>query len=74
MSDAIELEKLGRPAVVVATTQFEPIAKAMSAHFGLPDARRVVLPHPFGGTDPATLMNWADAAVDDTIALLTGRR
>jgi hypothetical protein len=74
VSDAIEWEKQGRPAVVVATTQFEAIAKAMSAHFGLPDARRVVLPHPFGGTEAATLANWADAAVDDAIALLTGRR
>jgi len=74
VSDAIELEKLGHPSVVVATTQFEAIAKAMSSHFGLPNARTLVLPHPFGGTDPAMLMNWADAAVDDAIALLTGRR
>ena len=74
MSDAIEWEKLGRPSVVVTTTQFELIANSMSVHFGLPDARKLVLPHPLGGTGAVTLAAWADAAVDDAIALLTGRR
>jgi hypothetical protein len=27
--------------------------------------------HPLGGTDEATIIAWADAAVDRTIALLT---
>jgi hypothetical protein len=69
--DAIELEKAGRPAVVVTTTQFDPIARTMADHFGLGDVRRLVLPHPIGGTDPATLHAWADDAVDETIALFT---
>ena len=53
--DTIELEKAGRPAVVVTTTQFGPIAATMASHFGLPDLRILVLAHPIGGTDPATL-------------------
>ena len=36
--DTIELEKAGRPCVVVTTTQFAPIAATMAASFGLPDA------------------------------------
>jgi hypothetical protein len=68
--DAIELEKVGKPSIVVTTTQFAPIAETMSEHFGLPDARRLVLPHPIGGTDEVTLTTWADDAVDAALALL----
>ena len=70
--DAIELEKAGRPAVVVTTTKFEPIALTMASSFGLPETRILVLPHPLGGTDEATLHTWADAATDRLIGLYTG--
>jgi len=70
--DAIELEKAGRPAVVVTTTKFEPIARTMASSFGLPDTRILVLPHPLGGTDETTLQTWADAATDRLIGLYTG--
>jgi hypothetical protein len=69
--DAIELEKAGRPAVVVTTTKFEPVAKTLSASFGLPETRLLVLPHPIGGTDEPTLHEWADAAADRLISLFT---
>lgn len=69
--DAIELEKAGKPAVVVTTTKFEPIAVTLSASFGLADVRKLVLPHPIGGTDEATLREWADAAADRLISLFT---
>jgi len=71
--DGIELEKAGRPAVVVTTTEFRPIAESMAQHFGLPELRIVVLPHPIGGTAPDTLAGWADDAVDAVIALCTRR-
>jgi hypothetical protein len=69
--DAIELEKAGTPAVVVTTTKFEPIAVTLSASFGLADVRKLVLPHPIGGTDEPTLHQWADAAADRLISLFT---
>lgn len=69
--DAIELEKAGRPAVVATTTQFEPVARTLSASFGAPDTRLLVLPHPIGGTDADTLGAWAEAATDRLIALFT---
>jgi hypothetical protein len=69
--DAIELEKAGTPAVVVTTTKFEPIAVTLSASFGLADVRKLVLPHPLGGTDEPTLHSWADAAADRLISLFT---
>jgi hypothetical protein len=71
--DTVELEKAGTPAVVVTTTRFEPIASTMSASMGLPNTRRLVLPHPIGGTDESTLHQWADAAADRLIALFTGK-
>ena len=71
--DGIELEKAGRPAVVVTTTEFQPIAATMAEHFGLPDLRVVALPHPIGGTAPDTLTKWADDAVDTVLALCTRR-
>src|SRR3954453_18644253 len=71
VTDAIELEKVGKPAVVVTTTKFAPIAETLSASFGLADTRRLVLPHPIGGTDEPTLDSWADAAVDELIKLFT---
>jgi hypothetical protein len=43
----------------------------MSQHFGLPELRTLVLPHPIGGTDPDTLNRWADDSIDDVIALCT---
>ena len=69
--DAITLEKAGKPAVVVTTTKFEPVAKTLSASFGLPETRLLVLNHPIGGTDEPTLHDWADAAADRLISLFT---
>jgi hypothetical protein len=69
--DTIELEKAGRPCVVVTTTQFATIAATMSANFGLPDARTLVLDHPIGGTPAATLEAWADAAAERLVELFT---
>jgi hypothetical protein len=69
--DTIELEKAGRPCVVVTTTQFAPIASTMAANFGLPEARTLVLDHPIGGTARETLEGWADAASDRLVELFT---
>ena len=71
VTDAIELEKAGKPSVVVTTTKFAPIAETLAASFGLPETRRLVLPHPIGGTDPDTLFQWADDAVGEVVALCT---
>jgi hypothetical protein len=42
------------------------------ANFGMSGARILVVSHPLGGTDEATMREWADAAVDRSLALLTG--
>ena len=71
--DAIELERHGKPTVVTTTTQFEPVARTLSASFGAPNTRLLVLPHPIGGTDEVILNQWAEAAADQLIALFTVR-
>src|ERR1700761_422352 len=62
--DAIELEKAGKPTVVTTTTHSRKVAAPLSASFGLPETRLLVLPHPFGGTGEETLRKWAEASTD----------
>lgn len=55
------------------TTKFELLTTKVAANFGLPEVRHVTVEHPLGGTDEATIRQWADAAVDAVIARVTGR-
>ena len=73
MLDAINFEKQGIPAVAVVTEPFVPTAKAMAALNGMPDYPFVVVPHPFGSVDEATVRVRADAALADIERLLLGR-
>jgi hypothetical protein len=57
--------------VVLTTTRFETLTRTVAASLGLPEARFVVVEHPLGGTDEATILRWADAAVDAFLAHLT---
>jgi hypothetical protein len=57
--------------VVFTTTKFELLTRKVATSFGLPDTRVVVVDHPLGGTDAATILARADAAVDDVIAQLS---
>jgi hypothetical protein len=38
----------------------------------MPDVRTVIVDHPLGGTDEATIVAWADAAVERVVGLFTG--
>lgn len=69
--DAVELERCGVPTVLVTTTRFEPVARALAAATGLADLRMLVVDHPIGGVDHDTLLRRADAAVDALAALFT---
>jgi hypothetical protein len=68
----VQLELRGRPTVVVTTTKFFDLTARVASNFGLPDARVVVVDHPLGGTDEATILRWADDAVERAVALFTG--
>jgi len=69
--DAIQLERSGTPTVVATTTRFAELTRRVAAGFGVPEARVAVFPHPLGGTDDDTIIAWADAAVDEVVALLS---
>jgi len=69
--DTIQLERSGTPTVVATTTRFVELTRRVAAGFGVPEARVAVFPHPLGGTDDNTILEWADAAVDEVVALLT---
>lgn len=57
--------------MVVTTTKFQALTKRVAMNFGLPEARICTVDHPLGGTDEATILAWADAAVDQIIDLFT---
>jgi hypothetical protein len=59
--------------VVVTTTKFVTLTDRVASNFGMPDVRVVVVDHPLGGTDEATVAGWADAAVERAVALFTGK-
>ena len=58
--------------MVVATEQFAGLAREEASAQGLADARIALVPHPIGGTDRARLLERADAAVDEIVALFCG--
>jgi hypothetical protein len=70
--DAINFEKQGIPAVAVVTEPFIPTAEAMATLNGLPGYPFVVVAHPIGSLDEATVRERADAALARIEALLFG--
>jgi len=71
--DAIELERRGKPAMVLVTTAFLALARAEAAAYGMPKLRIVEIPHPLGGALEADVARYAEQAVR-SIELLLGRR
>ena len=59
--------------MVVTTTKFVALTDRVASNFGMPDVRVVIVDHPLGGTDEATVVDWADAAVERAVALFTGK-
>ena len=58
--------------MIVTTERFRLLTDQVAASLGIPDARIVQVDHPLGGTDEATVLYWADAAVEPTLHHLTG--
>ena len=56
--------------MVFTTEPFELLTTSAADSLGLPEARIVVIPHPLGGTDEATVIEWAEAAVDRLLEVL----
>jgi hypothetical protein len=69
--DAILMEAAGVPAVAVCTEPFRTNVSGAAATLGLPQARVLFLPHPFGTLPPAAIAELARARHADVLAMLT---
>ena len=73
MHDSVWFEVNGKPSVVVASSTFQDAAEKQAAALGLPEARRVFVPHPIQDATDAEMRAKADAIVDQVLAALTNK-
>jgi len=65
------LEKLGIPAVLIATEPFVPACKGMAKLGGIPDQKFVVVQHPLGSLTEDLLRERARSVAEQFIAIVT---
>ena len=70
MHDTTWFEIQQIPAVFIASTEFIDAAAVQAAALGLPDVRRIFVPHPIQDATDAEMEARADAIVDEVIAAL----
>jgi hypothetical protein len=68
--DSVWFETNKKPAVVIASDVFEDAAAKQAAALGLPEARRVFVPHPIQDATDDEMRAKADAIVNQVIAAL----
>jgi hypothetical protein len=68
--DSVWFEVNKKPAVVIASDVFEDAAAKQAAALGLPEARRVFVPHPIQDATDDEMRAKADAIVNQVIAAL----
>ena len=71
LHDAIDLETLGCPTVVLVTDVFHQTAIAHAEHLGLPDVRIVAIANPLSGISDEEVTQRARAVLPDVVAGLT---
>lgn len=71
MHDTTYFEAEGVPSVFVASNTFVDAARAQAEALGLPEVRRVFVPHPIQDTTDTEMVEKADAIVDELVAALT---
>jgi hypothetical protein len=68
--DTVYFEVQGRPSVFLASTEFVDAAQAQSVALGLPEVRRVFVPHPIQDAIDPEMWAKAEAAFDEIVAAL----
>jgi hypothetical protein len=63
------MEKRGIATIVLATNEFEKLARFLAKSMGFPDLRIVVIPHPLGGIPEEEAKIKGAAAVDGIVRL-----
>ena len=71
LRDVLELERMGRPAALVASSAFADAAEAQSTALGQPAARRVFVGHPVQDRTDGELQEMARSSVDQVLAALS---
>ena len=61
----------GKPSVVVASSTFVDAAEAQARALGLPEVRRIFVPHPIQDATDEEIRDKTDAIIDKIIAALT---
>lgn len=61
----------GRPAVSIASSEFVDAAQTQAQALGMPDARRVFVPHPIQDATDDEMREKAEGVVDQVLSALT---
>ena len=70
MHDTTWFETQGRPAVFIASTAFVDAAERQAQALGLPEVRRIFVPHPIQDATDDEMRAKADAIIDRVIEAL----
>ncbi len=70
MHDTVWFEIQGKPSVFLASSAFVDAAEAQAKALGLPDVRRIFVPHPIQDATDDEMRAKADVVVDEVIAAL----
>ena len=70
MHDSVWFEINSRPAVFIASSQFVDAAEAQAGALGLPEVRRIFVPHPIQDATDDEMRAKADAIVEQIIDAL----
>ena len=70
MHDSVWFEVNGKPSVVVASSTFVDAAEAQARALGLPEVRRIFVPHPIQDATDDEMRDKADAIIDQLVAAL----
>jgi hypothetical protein len=68
--DSVWFETNNKPAVVIASGEFADAAQKQADALGLPELRRVFVPHPIQDATDEQMRAKADAIVNEVIAAL----
>ena len=70
MHDTVWFEIQRKPSVFLASSAFVDAAEAQAKALGLPDVRRIFVPHPIQDATDDEMRAKADGVVDEVIAAL----
>jgi alkanesulfonate monooxygenase SsuD/methylene tetrahydromethanopterin reductase-like flavin-dependent oxidoreductase (luciferase family) len=68
--DSVWFETNNRPAVFIASSQFVDAADVQARALGLPEVRRIFVPHPIQDATDEEMRAKADAIIDAVIEAL----